>query len=161
MSKGIDLIKYEDICRDKILEGLSSSQLAEKYNMTPQGVNSILRHHESQKFIKKYRKARTEISNEQIEAVKNLAGKVSSKLFNRVLDIAEEMKEIECPHCKKMLQIKANNATSLRAALAGLGVAGIKLKQDEDIPKEPVKIEVITSKANKPKLTVLENKEVG
>ncbi|HDY90201.1 MAG TPA: hypothetical protein ENH82_19035 [bacterium] len=142
--------RNEDICRERILLGMTVKEVAEKHELATRSIFKISKLPECKRHINKYKKMRDEVAKESVEAVKKLAGQDAEEYYQRLREIALQKTTITCPECENQFEIKASDATSLRALLAAMGVAGLKMKQDEEMVRDLPKLTIHARK--KPEL---------
>ena len=115
-------VRNEDICKDKILEGMTNDALGTRYELSFRTIRHILASNEGSKYIEKYKQLLEEIVNETIEAVKKRAGKDAMKWYDKLVAMVDGKDTAD--------------TVKLRAILSLWGVAGIKIKQDEDVIRD-------------------------
>ena len=142
--------RNEDICRERILLGMTVKEVAEKHELTTRAIFKISKSPECQRHITKFKRMRDEISKESVEAVKKLAGQDAEEFYKRLKEMALQKTTIACPKCDCQIEIKASDATALRALLSAMGVAGLKMKQDEEMVRDLPKLTIHATK--KPEL---------
>ena len=148
----------EDICRDRIMEGVTQAELCERYDLSRSQIIRILKLPENEKYITKYKQMRDEIAKDAVESVKKQAALDSEEFYDRLKAMALQRDTVECPACNHEIRIDVANTTVLRAILSGMGIAGIKIKQDEDIQRDLPQLKV---QASEKKVKPMIEKQAG
>jgi len=139
-------VRNREICRGKIIDGLTNVALGAKYDLSEGSIRNILKSESGRNYLNQYRRQLEEIAKETINTVKRQAGRDALGYYDRLKDMTYSKKEIVCPECNHVFEIEIGNATTLRAILSAMGVAGIKIKHEEDIQPDLPKLTIHTKK---------------